>query len=771
MATLLAGAFCFGPVVRARVRAEAVKRGFAAEVGAVWPCGWCVELSNLRLRPSGAASPTVTLAEVRIGLRWNLSLESVAATGGRVAIDGSPAELKAQFEAWRADHPVAEGGPLRPQAAVRLEGLEVTWRDENVSDAPIAVVSGFALLRDDAGIQLRIASARLKDGSLGFELEGATGKLDSHGRLAAAEVVAASVVLELAEAPSGPAPAPPGTGEPPPPPILVPITRRPKGKTAGVPAPQSGGSSLPLVPLPELHALRARLVAIASLIASRLPGGGTVRVDGLALRVRKGSEHLSLGPGPFTVAHEGDSLAVGFSTGNGSGGTPLSVRAEVPLTTGDLSVSLEGGPVSLSLLGVQEGAAGLAEVDRATAAGRGRMVLDGNAQSLTFDLALTARGLAVREARLADDTVRGLDLSISARGLLDDKGEMRIDDAAGEMGAIRVRAHGAFEQTPEHVAASVDFEAPAASCDALLESVPTALLPALEGARMSGTLGATGHLAFDTRRLDDLVLDYDMADRCRMVDIPDQLAHDRFTREFNHQIYQKDGTLADETTGPDAPNWTELDRISPFVQAAVLTTEDGAFFHHHGFNHAAIRNALITNLKARRFIRGASTITMQLAKNLFLSREKTVSRKLEELILTDYLEQAFTKEEMMELYLNIIEFGPDIYGITAAADHYFGRKPDELNLAESLFLSSILPAPIRYHKLWEQGEVPESWMRGIHDRMEIAERTGKITAPQLAEGLAEPIVFHRPDQPRPPPRPPIPGMRRDYDESQWQELN
>ena len=203
----------------------------------------------------------------------------------------------------------------------------------------------------------------------------------------------------------------------------------------------------------------------------------------------------------------------------------------------------------------------------------------------------------------------------------------------------------------------------------------------------------------------------------------------------------------------------------------MLTTEDGGFFHHHGFNHAAIRNALIANIKARRFVRGASTITMQLAKNLFLSREKTLSRKLEELVLTDYLEQAFTKDEMMELYLNIIEFGPNVYGVTAAADHYFGRRPEELNLAECMFLSSILPKPVHYHHLYEDGELPESWLRGIRARMVIAQRTGKITAAELAEGLTEPVVFHKPNTPRPPPRAPVAAPRGEDEAAGWQELN
>src|SRR5258706_10215184 len=109
--------------------------------------------------------------------------------------------------------------------------------------------------------------------------------------------------------------------------------------------------------------------------------------------------------------------------------------------------------------------------------------------------------------------------------------------------------------------------------------------------------------------------------------------------------------------------WMLLNEIIPYKQIAVLTTEDGLFFKHKGFNHSAIRQSLIANLKAHKFVRGASTITMQLAKNLYLSREKTLARKVEEIVLADALEQTLTKDEMMELYLNVIEFGPDIYGV------------------------------------------------------------------------------------------------------------
>jgi membrane peptidoglycan carboxypeptidase len=293
-----------------------------------------------------------------------------------------------------------------------------------------------------------------------------------------------------------------------------------------------------------------------------------------------------------------------------------------------------------------------------------------------------------------------------------------------------------------------------------MDSVPGALLPTLHGAKSAGTFALAGRVEFDTRTLDDLVLAYDTRDECRLVAVPPPLARDQFDRPFTYRVYLPDGTIGERTTGPGSDNWTSLESISPYMQVAVLTTEDGAFLRHHGFNRAAIRSALIANLKARRFVRGASTITMQLAKNLFLGREKTLSRKLEEVILTDYLEQTFTKDEMMELYLNVIEFGPAVYGIGAAADYYFGRTPAELNLAESLFLSSLLPAPLRYGLMRSAAEVPEGWMRTLHNLMEISHRTHRISDAELAEGEVEPVVFWHGDGERPPARPPIQARPR-----------
>ena len=258
-----------------------------------------------------------------------------------------------------------------------------------------------------------------------------------------------------------------------------------------------------------------------------------------------------------------------------------------------------------------------------------------------------------------------------------------------------------------------------------------------------------------------------------MFGVPRELAHARFDGAFTYKTYHPDGTTDDTTTGPGTASWTPLDDISPFMVDAVLTTEDGAFYKHHGFNHSAIRNSVAANLKARRFVRGASTISMQLAKNLFLARDKALSRKIEEVILTDYLEQVFGKDDMMELYLNVVEFGPDVYGITRAADYYFGRKPEELNLVECFFLASLLPSPIRYGKLRDKGEALDGWTRHLHALMEIAAKNNKITRAELDEGLKASLVFVHAGEARPEARKPTTSSRRDpnEDDAAWRPLD
>lgn len=156
--------------------------------------------------------------------------------------------------------------------------------------------------------------------------------------------------------------------------------------------------------------------------------------------------------------------------------------------------------------------------------------------------------------------------------------------------------------------------------------------------------------------------------------------------------------------GAANPNFTPLNQISPYLQKCVLTTEDPSFFYHRGFIDEAFRQSIIKNIRKRKFARGASTISMQLVKNVFLTREKTISRKLEEILLVYILEnnRISNKERMLEVYFNIIEWGPNVYGIGEAAEFYFQKKPIDLTLNECLFLATIIPRPKGF--MWRFGK-------------------------------------------------------------------
>ena len=165
--------------------------------------------------------------------------------------------------------------------------------------------------------------------------------------------------------------------------------------------------------------------------------------------------------------------------------------------------------------------------------------------------------------------------------------------------------------------------------------------------------------------------------------------------------------------------WTPYSAISPAIKRAVLVSEDIGFFSHHGFALDEMQNALGDALRDGEMPRGASTITQQLAKNLWLSRSRNPLRKAKEAVLTWQLEHRLPKRRILELYLNVAEFGPGIYGVGAASQHYFGKAPADLDESEASQLAAVLPSPAT----WRPGATSPAYRRrvvAIERRMERA---------------------------------------------------
>jgi monofunctional biosynthetic peptidoglycan transglycosylase len=154
---------------------------------------------------------------------------------------------------------------------------------------------------------------------------------------------------------------------------------------------------------------------------------------------------------------------------------------------------------------------------------------------------------------------------------------------------------------------------------------------------------------------------------------------------------------------PDSPNYVKLKSISPYMIHALIAAEDAAFYSHKGFDWHEMQASFETNLKSGRIARGGSTLTQQLAKNAFLSKDKSYLRKIKEAYLANAIENRFKKDFILEKYLNVVEFGANIYGIKPAALHYFHKNPSELHPLEAAYLAFLLPNPKLYSQSFRKG--------------------------------------------------------------------
>jgi hypothetical protein len=227
------------------------------------------------------------------------------------------------------------------------------------------------------------------------------------------------------------------------------------------------------------------------------------------------------------------------------------------------------------------------------------------------------------------------------------------------------------------------------------DSFPTGLFESLDGIQVAGKLRYNMHFFMDTSNPDDLQFESGLAKQDFRILSFGKVDLSRLNKEFVYTPYEKGKPMPPRLIGPSNPNFTTLNNIAPELRYAVMTAEDPSFLTNHGFVQESLRKSIAEDFKEKRFKRGGSTISMQLVKNAFLSRQKTLTRKFEEILIVWLIQNGniMTKDRMLEVYFNIIEWGRNIYGIGEAARYYFDKTPSQLNLGESIYLASIVPSP------------------------------------------------------------------------------
>ena len=264
-----------------------------------------------------------------------------------------------------------------------------------------------------------------------------------------------------------------------------------------------------------------------------------------------------------------------------------------------------------------------------------------------------------------------------------------------------------------------------------ITSLPDGLFTHFQGMEATGTFDYKLDFAFNKNKPNRLVFDSKLKKENLRITKYGEANLNKLNGEFVYRALIKNVFQRPVLVGSANPNYTPLDQISPYLRKSVLTTEDPSFFSHRGFITEAFKQSIVKNIRTKKFARGASTISMQLVKNAFLSREKTVSRKLEEILLVYILEnnRIVSKERMLEVYFNIIEWGPNVYGIGEASQFYFQKNPSELSLNECLYLARIIPSPKKFmYQFNDQGLLKDFAVKQETFLTNIMLRRGLLTS-------------------------------------------
>ncbi|SMC69770.1 transglycosylase domain-containing protein [Pedobacter africanus] len=239
------------------------------------------------------------------------------------------------------------------------------------------------------------------------------------------------------------------------------------------------------------------------------------------------------------------------------------------------------------------------------------------------------------------------------------------------------------------------LHAPEQDAQEVLSSFPQGLFESLDGMKVSGKVSYDLSFYLDSTQPDSVKFYSGLTPHNFKILKWGKTNLQKINGDFVYTPYERGKPMRDILIGPSNPNFTPLSEVSSNFKNAILTSEDPSFFTHKGFVQESIRKSFAVNFKEKKFVRGGSTISMQLVKNVFLSRQKTLSRKAEEILIVWLIEnnRLVSKNRMLEVYFNIIEMGQNIYGIGEATRYYFGKKPSDLNIGEGIFLANIVPRP------------------------------------------------------------------------------
>ena len=326
--------------------------------------------------------------------------------------------------------------------------------------------------------------------------------------------------------------------------------------------------------------------------------------------------------------------------------------------------------------------------------------IDKSGDELHIDGFASIANLMINHKKIANKDVIIKNAKFDFRFLLGSKFISVDSSSTVQFNKVKFHPYLAYE-TEEDTIYKLKIAIPKMKAQDFIVSLPDGLFTHFQGMEAEGNFEYNLDFMFNKNKPNQLIFDSKLKKENLKINKYGEANLNKLNGEFVYRAIINNVPQRSILIGLSNPNYTPLDQISPYLQKSVLTSEDPSFFSHRGFINEAFKQSILKNIRTKKFSRGASTISMQLIKNVFLTREKTVSRKLEEILLVYILEnnRIASKERMLEVYFNIIEWGPNVYGIGEAAQFYFQKTPADLTLKECLFLATIVPKPKKF--MWQ----------------------------------------------------------------------
>jgi hypothetical protein len=433
--------------------------------------------------------------------------------------------------------------------------------------------------------------------------------------------------------------------------------------------------------------------------------GADVRLPRVAV------ERAALAGGTITLAHggpgDGPALVLeraALSQESGAAGRTTRLEARVAGPATELTVELTrpgGGAAELRVRGRDLPGAALApalpaglDIRGARVSGHVGVRLAPGGATVDADADLDVTGAALAHDLVAREPVP-VSGHLAVRARWDralGEGHAELEARTGAL-ALRGELELALDDAGDARAARVWLDVPELACADALAAVPAPLTRPLAGLALDGRVAARLELGFDLApgAAAPATFDVDIDNRCRVLEEAPGADPGRLLAAAPvHTL--PDGTT--RTLAPDDPDFVALGALPRHVVHAFVAGEDARFFLHRGFDEEQLRRSFEVDVQARRVERGGSTISQQLAKNLFLTRERTLGRKVLEAVLTWRLEARVPKARLLEVYVNVIELGEGVYGLEPAARRWFGKPAARLTVAEAAFLAALTPAPV-----------------------------------------------------------------------------